>query len=161
MPFGGLDDGELNEIIIDRAHSNIRKISEINPSHYNKLQFDFGQYDEVHFIDNDTLDIDSNFFNQFTHINGYCSTDDLNSYLPKSQSRNLQSLLHLNAHSLEPKIDISVNIGLLSHRFSIIAVTETWSSSANEQRIELPGYNKIIKSRESRGGGVALFLTII
>ena len=50
---------------------------------------------------------------------------------------------------------------MLKHKFSIIAVTETWTDTNTEKMINIPGYSKVIKSREtsvaSRGGGVALF----
>jgi hypothetical protein len=46
----------------------------------------------------------------------------------------------------------------LDHKFSILAITETWSSDLNENAINIPGYSNIIKSRRSgRGGGLGLF----
>ena len=104
-------------------------------------------------------DADSNLHNNLSHINDYCEISELNSYLPEVQSKNLQSLLHMNIHSLEPKLDIlSANLRLLRHSFSVIACTETWTSANNEPRIDLPGYSKLLKSRpHGSGGDVALF----
>jgi len=59
------------------------------------------------------------------------------------------SILHINARSLIKNLD---NILLfkkgLSHKFSVIALTETWTNEDNEQLVDIEGYNKIIKHRE-------------
>ena len=73
-------------------------------------------------------------------------------------------MVHFNARSISANLDtLFSNLMMLKHKFSIIAVTETWTDSNSEQAINIPGYNKIIKSRDvnvaSRGGGVALFFS--
>ena len=46
-----------------------------------------------------------------------------------------------------------------NHRFTIIALTETWTNSENEPCFNIPGYISYIKSRSDRsGGGVALYV---
>ena len=47
--------------------------------------------------------------------------------------------------------------GCLNHRFSVLDITETWTTPLNENVIDIPGYSKMLKSRtRGRGGGVGL-----
>ena len=68
--------------------------------------------------------------------------------------------MHVNAGSLVANIlNVCLNLASLKHKFSVVAVTETWTNSFSEKNINIPGYDKIIKSRENRvGGGVTLFV---
>ena len=40
----------------------------------------------------------------------------------------------------------------------MIAVSETWTGQSTENCIEIPGHNKVVKSRQAqRGGGLAIY----
>ena len=44
-------------------------------------------------------------------------------------------------------------------KFTVIAISETWSNSDNETFLNIPGYTRHSKSRiDKSGGGVALFI---
>ena len=90
----------------------------------------------------------------------YFDSTQLDQILLPNISKNLNSLMHVNAGSLVANIEnVCLNLASLKHKFSVVAVTETWTNSSIEKTIDIPGYDKIIKSRENRvGGGVALFI---
>ena len=70
-------------------------------------------------------------------------------------------MMHINAGDLKSKIDLlCANLKLLKVKFSIIAVTEVWTDQSTEGFINIPGYNKLVKSRNDgrKGGGVALYI---
>ena len=75
-----------------------------------------------------------------------------------SATDNIHSMLHINIRSLIPHIDLlHANLAGLSSKFSVIAITETWTTELNEQTVTLPGYDVMIKSRkDARGGGIGL-----
>lgn len=90
----------------------------------------------------------------------YVTESEFNSTIKHQLAVKFFSILHINARSLIKNLD---NILLfkngLSHKFSVIAVTETWTNEDNEQLVDIAGYNKIIKHREvGKGGGVALYI---
>ena len=65
-----------------------------------------------------------------------------------SATDNIHSMLHINICSLIPHIDLlHANLAGLSSKFSVIAITETWTTELNEQAVTLPGYDVMIKSR--------------
>jgi len=117
------------------------------------------------FINNEFADVDSNHYNFLcSQACSYYDTAQLNNLLPVDISSNLQSIIHFNARSISANLDMLYsNLVMLKHKFSVIAVTETWTDSNSEQTINIPGYNNLIKSRDaniaSRGGGVALFFS--
>ena len=157
LPFSCLDDLDLLNLL---GYSSMKVISsniEI------KLNLDSFDSIENKFIDNEGIDADSNHFNYvFTNIFGYSDTDQMNKILPTHASINLKSILHLNARSLVKNQDaLYANLQTLNHKFSILAITETWTTVQNEAVINVPGYSKILKSRvEGRGGGLGLFFDL-
>ena len=53
---------------------------------------------------------------------------------------------------------LCLNLSTVHHKFSIVAISKTWTDLSSESRVAIPGYNNMIKSRVGkRGGGVALF----
>ena len=159
LPFHMLDSDDdfysqlgINQYNIKRTLNDYPRLN-INP--YADL--------DTKFINNEFVDADTNHFN---YICGqtceYHDTLQMNATLPEHKSSNLQSMVHFNARSLSANLDILYsNLLLLKHKFSIIAVTETWADANTENAINISGYNKIMKPRDkhvaSRGGGVALF----
>ena len=70
------------------------------------------------------------------------------------------SVIHMNARSLSKNFEnISTFLSTLCHRFSIIALSETWISNQPLIPFHLDGYTFIHSDRLSgRGGGVAFFV---
>lgn len=65
---------------------------------------------------------------------------------------------HLNIRSLLPKINDLRDI-VNSHRFDILALSETWlSRDVRDADVSIPGYNIVRKDRVSRGGGVCFYV---
>ena len=112
------------------------------------------------FISNPEIDPDVNHYNfVFNNILDYSDSNQLNKILNNVNSVNLQSILYLNAQNLYSHQDIFyANMKCVQHKFSVLAFCETHTDTSTETSIEIPGYNKLIKSRIGRrGGGVALF----
>ena len=109
---------------------------------------------------NNDLDADAHHFNDcFSQNLGYVDTDRLNNVMCSDMDNGMPTILHLNARNLVSNIDLfCASLKLLKNKFSIIAVSETWTGQSTENCIELPGYNKVVKSRQARrGGGLAIF----
>ena len=140
------------KVMSSKYHRNIIEI---------KLNLDSFDSIENKFIGNAGIDADSNHFNYvFTNIFGYSDTDQMNKILPTYASTNLKSIMHLNARSLVKNQEaLYASLQTLNHKFSILAITETWTTVQNEAVINVPGYSKILKSRvEGRGGGFFFFI---
>ena len=156
LPFSTITNSDFLNVILGQSYLKIKAAS-------TDLRLDLNFYDSVEskFIDNEGIDADSNHYNYvFNNILDYSDTNDLNRILPMHESINLKSILHVNARSLIANQDaLYENLQTLNHKFSILAITELWTTAENENAINIPGYSKIIKSRVgSRGGGVGLFL---
>jgi hypothetical protein len=109
---------------------------------------------------NDDLDADSNHYNIFfSQSANYCETSDLNKTTPLPKGGFPQFLLHINARSLNKNLsNLTTELNLLINKPSIIAVTETWAATDNDNLV-IPGYSAIHKARKTKpGGGVALYL---
>ncbi|MFZ2538187.1 MAG: endonuclease/exonuclease/phosphatase family protein, partial [Oscillospiraceae bacterium] len=159
FPFVNLaDDSEYFEEVGVAHYSLVDKVAAARCKQYSLNDSDLvGDK----FIDDNGIDADLHYYNLVTNrYHGYVDSDKLNKYLGKDCSTNLQSMMHLNAGNLVSKVDLlSINLKLLKHKISIIGITETWTNMQNENCINLPGYNKYVKSRVNRkGGGVALYL---
>ena len=70
------------------------------------------------------------------------------------------SLFHINLRSLNKNFDsLKCYLELLSIKFSIIAITETWLHENNFTLFQLPGYKFISNHRTGkRGGGVGFYV---
>ena len=152
LPFSTITNSDFLNVILGQSYLKIKAAS-------TDLRLDLNFYDSVEskFIDNEGIDHYNYVFN---NILDYSDTNDLNRILPMHESINLKSILHVNARSLIANQDaLYENLQTLNHKFSILAITELWTTAENENAINIPGYSKIIKSRVgSRGGGVGLFL---
>ena len=105
------------------------------------------------------LDPSRNCLNQYRASN-YHTEDSFNSLSCQLKPGNNFSIVHINARSLVKNYDEICNlIRRLHHKFSVIAITETWTDKNSEELMDIDGYNKIMKHRENKkGGGVALFI---
>src|SRR6218665_712722 len=70
------------------------------------------------------------------------------------------SLLHINSRSVKRNGNrANLEMDQLRWSFSIIAVTETWTSEENQSTVFFPGYKTCLKSRKNEAyRGVGLFL---
>lgn len=67
-------------------------------------------------------------------------------------------IIHINAQSLNNKMDEFRYI-FISSGLDIICVSETWFHSAvNNSAYNLPGYNLIRSDRKTHGGGVCIYI---
>ena len=159
LPFYVLNDNDFHDQFGLTQYALKRTLADypkLNLSPYVDLDSNFNNNNEL-------IDADINHYNSiFNCSSGYLDTIQLNKMLPDQTSSNLQSLLHLNICSISANLDVFYsNLLMLKHKFSIIALTETWTDAYSENTISISGYNKIAKPRDkhvaSRGGGVALF----
>ena len=70
------------------------------------------------------------------------------------------SLFHLNACSLVKSQDVLAHLlANINHKFSVLAITETWVKESNVNDLSFEGYNFVSNHRANRiGGGVGLFI---
>ena len=154
LPFQLLDDNEYLQHVKLVEHSIAARVADADIKCFCLNPFEC----DKDICDNDVdIDADANHYNYLMcQCIGYASTDRL----VRSMSGDNLSLMHLNAGGLVSKVDLLyANMQQLKHKFSVIAITETWSTPSTEGCIDLPGYHKIIRSRSDgrKGGGVALY----
>ena len=122
----------------------------------------FRIFDFERILNNDSQDLDENFFNAF-------SFRDSQYFTPEESTRNINhfdkssfSMLHLNIRSLQKNFDSLFNLLMtLKFEFKVICITETWCShnSMNHNPFKLPQYKNIHQVRRTgKGGGIAVFL---
>lgn len=106
------------------------------------------------------IDADTNYYNTlFNNPTNYFETANLNLLTLKSPSNTPQFIMHINARSLSKNIsNIVIELSLLTNKPSIIAVSETWAVTDNDN-LPIPGYSNILKARKYKsGGGVGLYI---
>ena len=80
-----------------------------------------------------------------------------------TQSTNLPTIRgfkisHLNVRSITHEMD-SILLLLKDNNLDVLTVSETWlSPKVTDAEITIPGYSIVRKDRNSRGGGVAIFI---
>ena len=106
------------------------------------------------------LDPDFNFYNaqQPTPKSDYINIKDLNKKAAKLP--NSFSIMHLNIRSLSKNFkDLKSSLSLINHKFSVIALTETWAKPHNIDLFHLDGYHhEFILRPEKTGGGISIYL---
>ena len=90
----------------------------------------------------DDIDPDKHFYHQYNNFgNKYYLEDDSNKLLAEKNIVTNFSLLHVNSRSLLKNLDHLINyLSIISHRFSVIAVSETWGNVNNEMFLNSSGY---------------------
>ena len=163
FPFNHIaDDSEYSlaiyELQLNRANG---------PGNYKTIAFD-----PFHIADNDEndtplhdLDPDSAYFREHAYYLGSTSnyyTEDLfNKKVNHDRSQtNYLSMIHLNIKSVASKLsNFLAFLENVNETFSVIALSETWLTTANQDCYAIPGYNHIALIRPDRiGGGVSLFI---
>ena len=124
-----------------------------------KLQFKC-EFTSTFLTQEEDLDVDANYYNiLLNNPIKYYETKNLNQFTPTPVLQTPQFIMHINARSLPKNINtLTTELNLLSNKPSIIAISETWATSDNDN-LPIDGYNCILKSRKNKvGGGVALYL---
>lgn len=111
-------------------------------------------------INNINLDPDDNFFNTLSLPKCRYSTAEELSAARSNTDKFEMSLLHVNCRSLVANFQSFLTlINSLNFSIPVIAVSETWTTTANENDFSIPGYNFIVKSRQyKKGGGVGIYV---
>ena len=107
------------------------------------------------------LDPDLNYFNVVdTNECKYTLEEEVHEYCSLNSSGAF-SIVHINCRSLNKNFDNLLRlIDSLKVMPTVIAVTETWLNSFNEDHFIIPGYTFFASSRKSKsGGGVGLYIT--
>jgi hypothetical protein len=105
------------------------------------------------------IDPDKFFYNSLQSGSRYYLEEEFNTLFDSTMPDYDFSVLHVNARSLVKNHTLlEIYLSTLSHKFSVIAVSETWTSVNNESLFKLTGYNHVTNSRVGRGGGVAIFV---
>ena len=107
-----------------------------------KLNLNPHQGIDDNLINNPDIDVDSNHYDAI-NVNDYFDASQLNKILrPSTLPGYVHSLMHVNTCRLIPHIDgLYSSLQLLENRFSVIAITETWTNPSNENMAKLPGYS--------------------
>jgi len=139
---------QTNETLID--HNLLNEL---------KLQFKC-DFTTTFLTPEEDLDADTNYYNLLLNnpVN-YYETTKLNPQTPTPALSIPQFFMHVNARSLSKNIsNLTTELSLLANKPSIIAVSETWATSDNDN-FPIEGYSCVMKSRKNKvGGGVALYI---
>jgi hypothetical protein len=106
------------------------------------------------------IDPDSNYYNVQQPIpsSDYLHISDLNKKTANSPKS--FSVMHLNIRSLSKNFkDFKSVLSLINHKFSVIALTETWVKPHNSELFHLDGYHhELILRTDKTGGGISIYL---
>lgn len=155
FPFNHLeDDNEYMSCLFSFSYFDKPNVNLIkNAAHLNIIN-------NVHIV-NEDIDPDRNHYRTNRATVEYYLADKFNVFVSKYDltTENF-SILHLNAQSLENKLDaLHSFLSSLSIKFTVIAVSETWANESNAVHLDIPGYNCCMKPRpDRRGGGVAIYI---
>ena len=112
------------------------------------------------------LDPDKFYFNQYSHrlikSCNYFVEETFNKYLLKHNvSQNSFSIMHLNIRSMPANFTSLLSyLENITHKFSVIGLTETWLKQSNVPLYGVTGYNHIAITRShGKGGGVSLLIS--
>ena len=161
FPFNAITD---NNVYINNINSFFDQENMLL-THLNRLTFNpFEINDDSEILPLVDIDPDLNYFNSLASITSatkcnYYIDESINKDVSNAIKENL-SLFHLNIRSL-PKhhSDLTNYLQGLELEFSVIGLSETWLSNANEDLYNIENYNNVNVCRESRrGGGVSLFI---
>jgi hypothetical protein len=113
-------------------------------------------------VGNLEIDPDKYFYHGPHKLNdSYFVEDDFNKIINVKSLASNFSLLHINTRSLNKKIaKLTTYLNILNHKFSVIAITETWGTVINEEFLKISGYNSVLEHRNAaqRGGGVGIYV---
>ena len=116
------------------------------------VSFPFHNIDVVSFQANNETDR-----NELFERNVINNLAEFNPYQEEVSMHNGREILDLR--SIRNKFDALMNyLNSLDHKFSIIALTETWINNNDGDNFEIPGYNSTKLVRQNKiGGGISIF----
>lgn len=152
FPFNGI----VDELEFNMAVKGIQYLPNFD---YLRIQTDILNIKtRSHTMDQHT-DVDDCYYHRLSnlktqYLDTYQLTDILNHHNTDF------SLLNINSRSLKRNGNrANLEMDQLRWSFSIIAVTETWTSEEDQSTVFFPGYKTCLKSRKNEAyGGVGLFL---
>jgi hypothetical protein len=109
----------------------------------------------------DDIDPDKNFYNTYhTKPCKYLHTDAINNILDTSKDLASFSIFHMNIRSVKFFFyHLEAYLSMINHKFSVIALTETWLKAHNFDLYPIDGYNLLSSTRETKpGGGIAIYI---
>ena len=151
MPFNNLSDDSFLETsgngisLLDRS-----RLENIVFSPYHQDPLEVHKHGDRHlsrenFIDKDIMPDSTSF---------YSSLEFNNLVANRQLTVNKLSFLHLNIRSIRNKFDALLNyLHMLTHTFSLIALTETWLNDMDGDNFKIRGYNLTKVNRQNKGGG--------
>lgn len=110
---------------------------------------------------NDHFDPENNFNSTPYYNSQYFTIDKFNDDIVSLDlSGNELSIFYVNIRSVRHKFDMFLDyLNSLNHKFSIIALTETWLKNEETSMYNIPGYSAEHQNRDSKnGGGICLFI---
>ena len=158
FPYNQLeDDDDFSQAILMNLEKEL-KISNLIYNPHESISFDYNYCTE--------FDQDVNFFCQQNIFSGYacsyCNEDSLNDQMSSFMSCDEEyfSIYHISIRSLRADFhNFESYLQLLSIKFSVIGMTETWLDNTSCLLYSMPKYNFVESHRKNKsGGGVAIFL---
>ena len=160
FPFHDLDDNAFKIVLYEFQHGTIS----YDADHLETLFFQSNSFLDQHSTLSDpNSDLDPDLNNQnYASSASYCNyetAEDLNGVIGGNNLISF-SLFHLNARSLVKNQDALAHLlANINHKFSVLAITETWVKESNVNDLSFEGYNFVSNHRANRiGGGVGLFI---
>ena len=155
FPFKDIDD---DEFIFLNSQEDIWN-EEINLKHNEStnLEFKTFKFSDCKSCDfSKDIDPENNFLNT---INLNCNYFTESDFVDKTYLVKGLKVIHFNARSLKSNFEsIKHYLSELKCEFEIIAISETWLHSSILCDFSLEGYDAYHSTRETTGGGVALFV---
>ena len=126
---------------------------------YYRIQSDAYTQDKTpQWVEQDS-DVDEYFYDLLTSLTvQHLDTYQLSGKLALKANTDL-SLLHINARSIRKNSKVAnIKLSQLKLKFSVIAVTETWTTDDDQSVVFFPGYKMLLKYRTNGSGyGVLLY----
>lgn len=154
LPFNSIDnDIDFLSCIFNYSYSNNINAGLIKNSEQLELN-------KRYKVSNADIDPDKYFYNNLNLGNLYYFAEDFNTlFCDTSVHPTSFSIVHINTRSLHKNFaSLTLFLSGLKHKFSVIAISETWTTTATESLYTIPGFNHVVRSRDGRGGGVALYI---
>jgi hypothetical protein len=155
FPFTSIEDiQEFTELLAPPIGINYSLLDEliINP---------YEMVGEEGFLDD--IDPDGNFYNNPTlqpPKTQYLTTDAFNKITKDPHKPHHFSTLHTNIRSTKKNFDdLNILLSFLTHKFTIVALTETWLKPHNVDLFPIDNYNHEYSIRQLKpGGGISLYI---
>ena len=103
---------------------------------------------------------DSYYISDFEFNCNYYTEQEFNNVLNKINISKCISIIHINARSLIKNYDNIENyLNMLSHRFSVIIISESWLKECHIGNYNIQNYTSVNTIRKNkRDGGVSIYI---